>query len=99
MAIYNDLPAGCVGLKRFDDTSCEMKRLYVNLKFRGLKIGDRLCEEIIRVAKNYGYTRMLLDTNVEMHEAVRLYHKYNFTEIEAYCRNGNKNPLYFSREL
>lgn len=99
LAVYNDFPAACVGLRRFDEHSCEMKRMYVNPKYRGLKIAEQLCGKIIALAKEYGYSKMLLDTNKEMNAAVKLYLKYGFKEIPAYCVNVNQHPVYMEKEL
>ncbi len=99
IAYANNIPSGCVGLRRFDKDSCEMKRLYVNAKFRGLDIGGKLCEAIIKLAKEYGNKRMMLDTNKEMNAAIELYKKFSFIEIPPYCINENPNPVYLGREL
>jgi ribosomal protein S18 acetylase RimI-like enzyme len=99
LALYNDVPAGCVGLRKFNPDSCEMKRMYVNPIFRGLKIGEKLCEEIINVAKMLGYKKMLLDTNKEMNAAVDLYLKFDFVEIPPYCVNENQNPVFLEKKL
>lgn len=99
LATYNDQPVACVGMRRFDNTSCEMKRMYVSSKYRGLKIGKSLCDEIIALAKRYGYKKILLDTNKEMKAAVDLYYKYGFREIPAYCENENEHPIFLELSL
>jgi putative acetyltransferase len=99
LASYNGQSAGCVGLRRFDEKSCEMKRMYVSPHFRGLKIAEELCKEIINMAREYGYSKMLLDTNKEMDSAIKLYLKYGFIEIPAYCENENQNPVYMLKKL
>ena len=39
--------AGCVALKKFKDSECVMKRLFVKEEFRGLKIGKALAQAVI----------------------------------------------------
>jgi putative acetyltransferase len=84
LAYSDGLAAGCVGLRRFDRSRCEMKRLYVRSRFRGLKLGERLTEQVIRDAKAAGYAYMLLDTLPAMKSAQALYRKLGFEEIEPY---------------
>ncbi|MFY9309169.1 MAG: GNAT family N-acetyltransferase [Bacteroidia bacterium] len=99
IAYANNWPAGCIGLRRFDSNSCEMKRLYVRPKFRGQQIGYKLCEKLIELAKCYGYQRMILDTNKEMSAAIKLYQRLFFMEIQPYCLNENPNPIYLQKIL
>ena len=54
--------AGCIALRKLDNEKCEMKRLYINSKYRGNHIGNMLIERIIADAKEIGYKYMLLDT-------------------------------------
>jgi carbonic anhydrase len=92
-------PIGCVGITRWDKESCEMKRLFIKEEFRGHGFGKELVLEIIRRAKWLNYTRILLDTNAEMKEAVSLYRKLNFRNISPYCFNENPNPVYLGYDI
>lgn len=56
LAYSDKKPAGCIGLKRIDNKNCEVKRLYVRPAFRGRHIGRLLMEQIIREAKEIGYS-------------------------------------------
>lgn len=62
LAYYDNKLAGCIGLRKIDESNCEMKRLYVKPEFRGKHIGDYLVQEIIKSAKEIGYSHILLDT-------------------------------------
>ena len=91
--------AGCVGLRRLDRERCEMKRLYVRNRFRSLKFGEKLAEQVIRDAKTVVYAFMLLDTLPAMKSAQALYRKLGFKEIEPYYDNPVTHTLFLCLPL
>jgi GNAT superfamily N-acetyltransferase len=99
IAFYNDDPVGCVALRKIDDDFCEMKRLYVKTKYRGIKIGKALVLEIIKEACQIGYKIMRLDNHPWMKEAEFIYKSVGFKEIEAYRFNPIKGVKYFELDL
>jgi putative acetyltransferase len=84
LAFYKDQPAGCVALKKIDDHSCEMKRMFVYPEFHGKGIGYALAKAIIDEAKKIGYSFMKLDTSIRQIEAQKLYQGFGFKNTEAY---------------
>ncbi len=91
--------AGCIGLKKNDEKSCELKRLYVCESFRRLGIGRMLVEKIIAQAKEIGYERIFLDTFPFLESAIRMYKKLGFKETESYNGNPMDNLIYLKLEL
>jgi hypothetical protein len=102
LLLVDGVAAGCVALRQIDrqERACEMKRLWVDSSFRGLKLGRLLVEAAIAWAQQEGFEAMYLDTvPAAMPEANRLYEAMGFVPVERY----NKNPLadiaFFRRDL
>jgi putative acetyltransferase len=76
--------AGCVALRELDDGACEMKRMYVDERLRGQGVGAALSTRVLADARALGHQRMRLDTSIRQAEALGLYRRMGFTEIEPY---------------
>ncbi len=91
--------AGCVALRRFNDTHCELKRLFVRSEYRGIGLGKYLLDTIVAEAKTIGYQCMLLDTLPGLATAVAMYRRYGFQETEKYYDNPITNAIYLKLPL
>lgn len=91
--------AGCIGLRKIDNQTCEMKRLYIRPEFRGKKLGSILVEKIITDANEIGYSYMLLDTLPFLQRAIHMYKKFGFYEIESYNDSPMDTSIYMKLDL
>jgi ribosomal protein S18 acetylase RimI-like enzyme len=100
LAYADDELAGCIALRKLDDRTCEMKRLFLRPGFRGRGYGRRMINKLIEVAREIGYQRMVLDTLPgKMDAAISLYRELGFEEIPAYYYNPLEGAVYLERAI
>jgi GNAT superfamily N-acetyltransferase len=93
-------PVGCAALRPLQPPAiCEMKRLYVAPEGRGLGLGRRLADEIIRTARDAGYRLLRLDTLATMGEAHRLYESLGFTPAAPYYEGAAPGTVFQEKRL
>jgi GNAT superfamily N-acetyltransferase len=80
----NDMPLACGAVKPFEDTSMEIKRMYVSQASRGKGIASLLLTELEKWTKELGYPACVLETGFRQPEAVALYKKNNYLRIPNY---------------
>ncbi len=96
VARSDGLPVGCVGLKG-GQAYGEVKRLWVAPAARGLGMASRLMAELEARARRLGMTVLRLDTNSALPEAVAMYRKAGWTEIDRF--NDDPYPDHFFEKL
>ena len=79
IAEVDGAPAGCVFCVRENATTARLRLLLVEPWARGLGIGSRLVEEVLRFARRAGYTEITLWTNDILNDASRIYQRAGFT--------------------
>ncbi len=100
LAYVDDKLAGCIALRKLEDETCEMKRLFVREGFRGDRVGVTLVEKLITDAREIGYKRMRLDTYPpKMSKAVKLYESHGFKPISPYYDNPHDDVLFMELDL
>lgn len=84
VAVSDELPIGCVGLKGIGNDEAEIKRLWVSPAARGMGIAHRLMEEVEATARKLSITTLRLDTNRALIAALHFYRRLGWTEIERF---------------
>ena len=85
LARVGDAAAGSVALARVDDTTTEMRRLWVRPQWRRSGVGRALAVASLDRARVLGYRRLVLDVVPVRMGAIALYQSLGFTEIEPYA--------------
>jgi GNAT superfamily N-acetyltransferase len=77
-------PVGCGALKFHKKEAAELKRMWIAESARGLGVGRRLLAELERHARKAGVAVLRLETNRVLHEAIQLYTRSGYVEVEAF---------------
>jgi GNAT superfamily N-acetyltransferase len=90
VVVFDDgSPVAGGGVKRLDDETCEIKRMYVVPEARGRGVARVLLEGLEDAARALGYRVARLDTGPEQPRAQRMYERAGYRPIE----NFNGNPF------
>ncbi len=84
LACADGPPLACVSLKRTDDRTGEIKRLWVAPTARGQGLARRMMTAVEDAARAFGMTRLILDTNEHLPEAIALYRATGWADIAPY---------------
>lgn len=77
-------PVGCGALKFHPGAPAELKRMWVAPEARGLGLGRQLLRESERHARDAGVEILRLETNRALTEAIELYRRSGYREVEAF---------------
>lgn len=78
---------GCVGVRPLAPGVCELKTLFVFERLQGQGWGRRLAERAVGHVRERGYAAMRLDTISTSKNAIALYRRLGFEDIERYDDN------------
>lgn len=98
IATIHDQVVACGGVQQHDDSTGEIKRMWVHRAWRGVGLGRRTLERLEVEAASLGYTTVVLDTNDTLTEAIAMYERSGFHPIERY--NDNPDAMcWFAKRL
>lgn len=97
LAIADGLPVGCVGLKGDGGLVAEIKRLWIDPAARGLGLARRLMRAAETAARDLGIWTLRLDTNSALPEALALYRRSGWVEIDRF--NDDPYPDHFFEKI
>jgi len=99
LAYKNNVALGCAGIRELNKDTAELKRMFVKAEYRKYKIGRKLLELAIDIAKELHYKIIRLDTLPTMTPAQNLYHSFGFYEIPSYRFNPVSGTIYMEKKL
>jgi GNAT superfamily N-acetyltransferase len=84
IAFLDDVAVGCGAVRRLDEATAELKRMYVDPSVRGRGVGRRLVEALEREARLLGVTKIVLETGTRLARAIRLYEGMGYSRIPLF---------------
>jgi len=100
VAYKKDAPVGCGAIKPYDDATMEVKRMFVPLEHRGSGVAVAVLHELEHWAKELGFGKCILETGIKMPEAIGLYKKSGYSQIDNYGQYaGVASSVCFEKSL
>ncbi|MET7029335.1 GNAT family N-acetyltransferase [Sediminicola luteus] len=81
-AKYQDNIVGCFSFIKVDEKIYELGKMAVDPKYQGLKIGQALMNHAVAFARTNNWNKILLYSNTKLENAIYIYTKYGFQEID-----------------
>jgi len=75
---------GCGAIRLLDETTAEVKRMYVEPDQQGKGVGWAVLKNLEAVAQQMGVRRLVLETGVHQDAAITLYRRAGFTQVECW---------------
>jgi putative acetyltransferase len=84
----DDQIIGTGAIRKIDDETCELKRLWLLFEYHGKGLGYRMMQALLSFAREKGYSRIRLETDREyQNRAFDFYKRLGFYEIPRYSNN------------
>jgi GNAT superfamily N-acetyltransferase len=98
---------GCFGIESHSEIGTELRRMYLDRKFRGAGIAERMLEYAEEQARSLGFRKMLASTAEIQRAADRFYRRSGFRQVRMEAAQtmstkqagGGLMRFYFEKEL
>ena len=100
VAYQHDEPVGCGAFKEYAPDTVEIKRMYVQPKYRKQGVARAVLGELETWATELGYTTTVLETGKRQPEAIALYQRSGYESTPNYGQYvGIENSVYMRKAL
>jgi len=84
LAYRAGVAVACGALRKLDDETGELKRMYVEPSLRGQGVGHAMVAALEREARALGLTRVVLETGTRLAPAIALYERLGYVRIPLF---------------
>lgn len=100
LAMNNGEAVACGAIKRLTSNTVEVKRMFTLIHSRRKGMAGLILSELERWAFELGYRSCVLETGVKQPEAIKLYQRKGYIQIDNYGQyKGVANSLCFEKQL
>lgn len=75
---------GCGAVRLLDPATVEVKRMYVEPEVRGRGVAKEILTHLEAAGRELGATRSVLETGIYQDEAIGLYRRAGYTEVDCW---------------
>jgi len=96
----NKKAIGCGAIKRYDDKTAEIKRMYTLNEARGMGVASKILQELELWSTELRFEKCILETGKKQPDAIGLYKKCNYSISANYGQYKNiANSVCFEKFL
>lgn len=100
VARVGGVTVACGGMRRVDDSTAEIKRMYVRPENRNTGLARKILAALENWAAQKGYARIILESGTAQPDACALYESSGYERIEPYgVWKGSSQSICYSKTL
>ena len=86
-------------LKKISDDTAELKRMRVHPKFQKQGLGQKILDELHKIAHQKGFKKIFLNTSVKQVAAQRFYQKNGYKEVRRETKDWPLEVIFYEKSL